>query len=66
MSLTITSKDEKGKGVLSELAVAVVDESILSMTGFKTPSLDILAKFIAPLGVFTGGAKDRAFKADAL
>ncbi|MFZ3089410.1 MAG: MG2 domain-containing protein [Nitrospirota bacterium] len=62
MSLTITSKDEKGKGVLSELAVAVVDESILSMTGFKTPSLDILAKFIAPLGVFTGELRTELLK----
>ena len=39
---------------MSELAVAVVDESILSMTGFETPTLDILGKFLLPLGVFTG------------
>ncbi len=62
MSLTITSKDEKGKGIASELAVGVVDESILSMTGFATPSLDILAKFIAPLGVFTGELRTELLK----
>lgn len=54
MTLNIATTDQEGKGVISEMAVAVVDESILSMTGFETPSLDILGKFILPLGVFTG------------
>ncbi|MBM4295094.1 MAG: hypothetical protein FJ126_09375 [Deltaproteobacteria bacterium] len=44
----------KGKGVEAELAVAVVDEAVLALTGFKTPSLEDLARFDHPLGVFTG------------
>jgi hypothetical protein len=54
MTLNIATTDQDGKGVASEVAVAVVDESILSMTGFETPSLDSLGKFLLPLGVFTG------------
>lgn len=54
MTITINTTDQEGKGVASELAVGVVDESILAMTGYETPSLDILGKFIIPLGVFTG------------
>jgi hypothetical protein len=44
----------KGKGVEAEMAVAVVDEAVLALTGFKTPSLEDLARFDHPLGVFTG------------
>ncbi len=54
MTLNIATTDAEGKPVASEVAVAVVDESILSMTGFETPTLDILGKFLLPLGVFTG------------
>ena len=36
------------------MAVAVVDEAVLALTGFKTPTLDSLTKFDRPLGVFTG------------
>ena len=54
MTLNISTSDAEGKAIMSELAVAVVDESILSMTGYETPTLDILGKFLLPLGVFTG------------
>lgn len=54
MTLTIATTDQQGKGIMSEVALAVVDESILSMTAFETPSLDLLGKFLLPLGVFTG------------
>lgn len=54
MTLDIATTDQEGKGIMSEIAVAVVDESILSMTGYETPTLDILGKFLLPLGVFTG------------
>ncbi len=54
MTLNIATTDPEGKPVMSEMALAVVDESILSMTGFETPTLDALGKFILPLGVFTG------------
>lgn len=54
MTLTLVTTDQDGKGLASEVALAVIDESILSMTGFETPTLDALAKFLVPLGVFTG------------
>jgi hypothetical protein len=40
--------------VEAEMAVAVVDESVLALTGFKTPNLDRLTRFDLPLQVFTG------------
>ncbi len=43
-----------GQGVEAELAVAVVDEAVLALTGFKTPSLEALARFDLPLMVYTG------------
>jgi uncharacterized protein YfaS (alpha-2-macroglobulin family) len=43
-----------GKGVDAELAVAVVDEAVLALTGFKTPTLDRLLRFDQPLAVYTG------------
>ena len=43
-----------GKGVDAELAVAVVDEAVLALTGFKTPTLDQLLRFDQPLAVYTG------------
>ncbi|MEW6657667.1 MAG: MG2 domain-containing protein [Thermodesulfobacteriota bacterium] len=43
-----------GKGVEAELAVAVVDEAVLALTGFKTPTLDRLLRFDQPLAVYTG------------
>ncbi len=54
MTLDIKTSDQAGKGIRSEVAIAVVDESILAMTGYETPSLELLGKFILPLGVFTG------------
>ncbi len=54
MTLNLATTDLEGKPVMSEMTIAVVDESILSMTGFETPTLDALGKFILPLGVFTG------------
>jgi uncharacterized protein YfaS (alpha-2-macroglobulin family) len=44
----------KDGGVEAEMAVAVVDEAVLALTGFKTPTLGSLAEFDRPLGVFTG------------
>jgi uncharacterized protein YfaS (alpha-2-macroglobulin family) len=52
--LKITAKDASGAGAEAEIAVCVVDESVLAMTGFETPTLDTLLKFISPLSVFTG------------
>ena len=66
MTLDIVTADQDGKPLASEIALAVVDESILSMTGFETPTLDILGKFLLPLGVFTGRPASRHPEADAL
>ena len=44
----------KGKGVDAEVALAVVDEAVLALTGYKTPTLDKLTRFNLPLAVFTG------------
>lgn len=44
----------QGRGVAAELAVAVVDEAVLALTGFKTPTLDSLLRFDLPLRVYTG------------
>lgn len=53
VDLRLISKNGAGIGVRTEMAVAVVDESVLNMTGFETPTLDTLGKFIASLSVFT-------------
>ncbi len=52
LDFTVLAPD--GKGVEAELAVAVVDERVLALTAFKTPTLDQLLKFDRPLTVFTG------------
>ena len=54
MTLNLTVTDPRGQGVEAEMAVAVVDESVLALTGFKTPTLERLTRFDLPLRVFTG------------
>jgi hypothetical protein len=54
VELDFTTLSKDGKGVEAEMAVAVVDERVLALTGFKTPTLDQLVKFDRPLGVYTG------------
>ncbi|MGQ9688307.1 MAG: alpha-2-macroglobulin family protein [Desulfobaccales bacterium] len=44
----------KGQGLEAEVALAVVDEAVLALTGYKTPSLEKLSRFDLPLAVFTG------------
>lgn len=46
--------DSGGAGVESELAVCVVDEAVLALTGFLTPDLTRLLDFSLPISVFTG------------
>lgn len=53
-SLGFQVTDSKGTGVLSELAVCVVDEAVLALTRFKTPDLTPLTQFVMALGVFSG------------
>jgi uncharacterized protein YfaS (alpha-2-macroglobulin family) len=54
VTLDFTVQSPKGGGVEAEMAVAVVDEAVLALTGFKTPTLESLTRFDRPLGVFTG------------
>ena len=43
---------EEGKGTRAELAVAVVDEAVLALTGYLTPDIKGLARFDLPLSLF--------------
>ncbi len=54
VTVELTAATPKGQGVETELALAVVDEAVLALTGFKTPTLDKLTRFDVPLAVFTG------------
>ena len=54
VTLDFTVQSPKGGGVEAEMAVAVVDEAVLALTGFKTPTLESLTRFDRPLEVFTG------------
>ncbi|MEW6087483.1 MAG: alpha-2-macroglobulin family protein [bacterium] len=53
VELNIKVLDEKNKGFVSELAVGVVDESVLALTRYGTPRLNDLIRFVYPLSVFT-------------
>ena len=57
--LNLSVRDGKGKPAEAEVALAVVDESFLALTGFKTPSLDDLARFLVPLTVSTAEMRSR-------
>jgi uncharacterized protein YfaS (alpha-2-macroglobulin family) len=52
--LSFKVTDQSGKGVVSELAICVVDEAMLALTRFKTPELSTLTNFDLPLAVFSG------------
>ena len=54
VTLDFTVQNPQGGGAEAEMAVAVVDEAVLALTGFKTPSLEGLTRFDRPLEVFTG------------
>ncbi len=54
VELNFQAQTPDGKGVETELAVAVVDEAVLALTGFKTPTLEQLLRFDQPLAVYTG------------
>jgi hypothetical protein len=60
--LKLTAKDETGKGVRAEMAVCVVDESVLALTAFKTPVLEELLKFSLPLSVFTADLRSELLR----
>ncbi len=58
-TLRFAVKDAAGAPAEAEMAVAVVDESVLALTGFRTPSLDALARFLVPLSVSTAELRSR-------
>ncbi len=53
VSLKLRVRDQFDRGLEAEVAVGVVDESVLNLTGFATPSLEGLSRFDLPLEVFT-------------
>jgi uncharacterized protein YfaS (alpha-2-macroglobulin family) len=57
--LFLSVRDGKGKPAEAEVALAVVDESFLALTGFKTPALEGLARFFVPLTVSTAEMRTR-------
>lgn len=62
VKLRVASTDKTGKGVETEVALCVVDESVLALTRFKTPTLDELSRFALPLSVFTGELRTELLK----
>ncbi len=54
MEIDLFVKDESGALTVAEVAVAVVDEQVLALTGYTTPNLNNLLDFKLPLSVFTG------------
>jgi uncharacterized protein YfaS (alpha-2-macroglobulin family) len=52
--LSFKVTDQHGKGAKAEMAVCVVDEAVLALTRFRTPSLSSLTRFNLPLSVFSG------------
>jgi uncharacterized protein YfaS (alpha-2-macroglobulin family) len=54
VTVDLTVATPKGQGLEAELALAVVDEAVLALTGYKTPTLEKLTRFNLPLAVFTG------------
>ncbi|MBF0542869.1 MAG: hypothetical protein HQM08_00475 [Candidatus Riflebacteria bacterium] len=52
--ISFKALDKEGKPADCEMAVCVVDEAILSLTGYITPVLNRLADFSLPLSVFSG------------
>lgn len=52
--LQFSIKDQQGRPAVAEAAICVVDEAVLSLTGFVTPKLSSLTDFLLPLSVFTG------------
>jgi alpha-2-macroglobulin len=65
-SVALKVTDSNGKGVVCELAVAVVNEAVLALTRFKTPDLKSLANFSLPLSVFSGDIRQGLIAQDLL
>jgi len=57
VALDLAVADEDGRGVRAELAVAVVDEAVLALTGYRTPDLSGITRFDLPLGVLLSDSR---------
>ncbi|RMF79366.1 MAG: hypothetical protein D6739_11090, partial [Nitrospirae bacterium] len=53
VTLPLAVRDAEGRGVEAEVAVAVVDERVLALTGYATPDLADLGRFRLPDRVAT-------------
>lgn len=54
VSVAVVTLDRDGAPARTEVALAVVDEAVLSITRFRTPSFAALARFLLPLSVVAG------------
>ena len=52
-TLQVSVKDKNGTGKKVELAIGIIDEKVLALTGYKTPDLSSLSRIEIPLGVGT-------------
>ncbi|HEY6000710.1 MAG TPA: MG2 domain-containing protein [bacterium] len=74
VTLALAVRGESGRGVRAELAVAVVDESVLALTGHRAPDVAGITRFDLPLGIFLSDTRRflipqtpfRAVRAEAL
>ncbi len=59
MEIDLQVVDAKGEGLAAEIMLCVVDESILALTGYRTPELSALADYQHPLGVWLSDTRTR-------
>lgn len=63
-SIKLLTRDAYGKAAKCEVAVCVVNEAVLALTGFKTPDLATLTDFNLALSVLTGDLRVRLISQD--
>ncbi|MDD3145868.1 MAG: alpha-2-macroglobulin family protein [Candidatus Riflebacteria bacterium] len=56
--------DRNNRPANAEVAVCVVDEAVLSLTGYSTPVLSALTDFLLPLCVYTGDLRTSLISQD--
>ena len=58
VTLSLWIKDKEGAPTEAELAVGIIDERVLALTGFTTPNLKELTRFTIPLMVQTADIRN--------